>query len=148
LIDFSEKLSCALSISDTGGQMKKIISTLKAPGAVGPYSQGVLAGGFLYVSGQLPLDPETGKMVEGSTQDLTRRCMDNLSAVVSEAGGTIENLVKVNIYTTNMGLFADMNKAYSSYFTDEPPARAVVEVSSLPLGATIEIEGVAYLGNS
>jgi 2-iminobutanoate/2-iminopropanoate deaminase len=127
--------------------MKKIISTSKAPKAVGPYNQGVLAGGFLYISGQLPLDPETGKMLEGSPQDLTRRCMDNLLAIVSEAGGTRENLVKVNVYTTDIGMFAEINKAYSTYFTGEPPARAVVEVRALPLGATVEIEAVAYLGN-
>jgi 2-iminobutanoate/2-iminopropanoate deaminase len=125
--------------------MKKIITTLKAPKAVGPYSQGVLAGGFLYVSGQIPLDPETGKMIEGTPQELTRRCMDNLLAVVEEGGGTIENLVKVNIYTTDMGLFAEINKAYSSYFTSLPPARAVVEVRALPLGAIIEIEAVACI---
>ncbi len=127
--------------------MKKIITTTEAPGAVGPYSQGVLAGGFLYVSGQLPLDPKTGKMLEAPAGDLTRRCMDNLLSVVCQAGGNIDNLVKVNIYTIDMGLFGEINRAYGSYFKGSPPARAVVEVKALPLGAVVEIEAVAYLGD-
>ena len=126
--------------------MKKIINTEKAPKAVGPYSQGAMAGGFLFVSGQLPMDPDTGKMIEGSSGDLTCRCMDNLMAIVGQAGGTAENLLKVTVFTTDMGQFGEINKAYSKYFTGAPPARAVVEVRALPLGASVEIEAVAYIG--
>lgn len=123
--------------------MKKIISTDEAPKAVGPYSQAVMAGGLLYISGQLPMNPETMKMVEGDIEEKTERCMENLLAILRKAGGDQENLIKVNIYTTDISLFGRINNVYSGYFKSAPPARAVVEVKGLPLGATIEIEGVA-----
>jgi 2-iminobutanoate/2-iminopropanoate deaminase len=124
---------------------KQVISTKEAPAAIGPYSQGIKTGNLLFISGQLPLDPQTGAMVEGEIGVLTRQCIENLSAVVKAAGGKIENLVMVTIYITDMTKFADINKAYSEYFKENPPARAVVAVRALPKNAEIEICAVAAL---
>ncbi len=128
------------------GGRREAIYTDKAPRPVGPYSQGVVAGGcILFVSGQIPIDPETGELVKGSFEEQARRALENLKAVVEAAGGSMDDLVKVTVYITDMDRFGEFNKIYSEYFRSAPPARAVVEVSRLPLGVPIEIEAIAYL---
>lgn len=122
---------------------KKAISTEKAPRAIGPYSQAVQAGRFLFLSGQIPLDPSTGEMVEGGFQVQTQRVMDNLKGVLESQGLGMESIVKTTIFLTDMGNFSKANEIYGSYFSEEPPARSTVEVSSLPRGAAIEIEAIA-----
>ncbi len=126
---------------------KKVIQTENAPSPVGPYSQAVLAGGWLYVAGQIPLDPKTGRMVEGSFEEKVRRVLDNLKAIVEAAGGSLDNVVKVTVYLRDINLFSRFNQVYAKYFKENPPARVVVEVSNLPKGADLEIEAVAYLGD-
>jgi 2-iminobutanoate/2-iminopropanoate deaminase len=110
---------------------------------VGPYSQGIDTGRMVFLSGQTPLDPATGQLVDGSIEAQTRRCLDNLSAVLSAAGLTLEDAVKCNVYLTDMQDFGEMNDAYARYFSSPFPARTTVEVAGLPLGARVEIEMVA-----
>jgi 2-iminobutanoate/2-iminopropanoate deaminase len=121
------------------------VNTDKAPAAIGPYSQAMIAGDFVYVSGQLPVDPETGKLVTGSIKEQTKKSLENAKAILAEAGTTLENVVKTTVFLQNMGDFADMNAVYAEFFTDHKPARAAIEVAKLPLGADIEIQMVAYL---
>ena len=125
--------------------MKKIISTNDAPAAIGPYSQGVLAGGFLYVSGQLPLNPATGAFAGDDITSQARQSLENVKAVVCAAGMTLENVIKVNVYMKDMADFADLNAVYAEYFSSNCPARAAVEVARLPKDALVEIEAVACL---
>ncbi|MCE4627657.1 MAG: RidA family protein [Desulfurococcales archaeon] len=125
---------------------REAVFTDKAPRPVGPYSQAIVAGGcFVFVSGQIPIDPETGKLVEGSFEDKVRRVMENIKAIVEAAGGTMDDIVKVNVYIRDIGLFSRFNEVYSEYFKASPPARAVVEVSNLPLGVDVEVEAIAYI---
>lgn len=121
------------------------LTTDRAPAPVGPYSQGVKAGRLVFVSGQIPLDPSTGKMVEGSFEDRVERALLNALAVVEEAGASLENVVKVTVYLKNMSLFPRFNKVYESVFRGHRPARAVVGVSDLPGGADIEVEMIAFM---
>jgi len=121
------------------------VSTKNAPAAVGPYSQAMKAGDFVYVSGQLPMNPKTGEMVTGSIKDQTRQSLENAKAILKEAGVTLENVVKTTVFLQNMNDFSDMNEVYADFFTDHKPARAAVEVAKLPLGADVEIQMVAYL---
>jgi 2-iminobutanoate/2-iminopropanoate deaminase len=114
-----------------------------APQAVGPYSQGVWAGDLLYLSGQAPLDPATGGLVEGDVGLQTRRVFDNLEAVLASAGLAAHNVIKCNVYLTNMDDFAAMNEVYAQRFTPPFPARSTVAVAGLPLGARVEIELIA-----
>ncbi len=123
----------------------KKVHTNNAPAAVGPYSQAMIAGDFVYVSGQLPINPETGKMVTTSIKDQTRQSLENAKAILKEAGTTLENVVKTTVFLQNMGDFGDMNEVYAEFFTDHKPARAAFEVAKLPLGADVEIQMVAYL---
>ena len=125
---------------------KKVIQTNKAPAPVGPYSQAILAGGWLFVAGQIPLDPETGEMVKGGFEDKVRRVLDNLKAIVEAAGGSLGDVVKVTVYLRDISLFPRFNQIYAEYFKEKPPARVVVEVSNLPKDADLEVEAVAYLG--
>lgn len=122
----------------------KVVSTSKAPGAIGPYSQAKLANGFLFVSGQLPIDPNTGIMPE-SVEEQTARSMSNVLAIVEAAGGSAKDIVRCGLYVRDMKKFGDINAVYAKYFESEPPARFVVEVSALPKGASIEIEAIAVL---
>lgn len=122
---------------------KKIVSTPEAPAAVGAYSQAVVANGFVYCSGQVPLDPESGELVGGSVADQTRRCLENLSAVLRAAGASLDDVVKVTAFLLDMGDFPEFNEAYGEFFGDEPPARATVAVAGLPKGAQVEIECIA-----
>lgn len=124
--------------------MNSVISTPNAPGAIGPYSQAVKAGGFLYVSGQLPIDPATGVFAGDDAAAQTRQSLTNLKAIVTEAGMTLADVVKVNVFLKDMGDFAAMNTVYGEFFTENFPARAAVEVARLPKDALVEIECVAY----
>lgn len=124
---------------------KQIISTEHAPAAVGPYSQGVLAGKFLYTAGQIALDPATGKMVGGDVSAETSQVMKNLQAILGEAGFTLDDVVKTTVFLQDMDHFAQMNAVYGQFFEGDPPARSTVQVSRLPLGALVEIEAVALV---
>src|SRR6056297_2648444 len=110
------------------------VSTKNAPAAVGPYSQAMKAGDFVYVSGQLPMNPETGKMVTGSIKEQTKQSLENAKAILKEAGISLENVVKTTVFLQDMKDFSDMNDVYAEFFTNHKPARAAVEVAKLPLG--------------
>jgi 2-iminobutanoate/2-iminopropanoate deaminase len=122
---------------------KAIVTTSLAPAAVGPYSQAVVANGFVFCSGQIPLDPETNELVEGDIGAQTRRCMKNLAAVLEEAGSDLDQLVKVTVYLADIADYADFNAAYEGFVGTSPPARAAFAVKDLPKGARIEIECIA-----
>ncbi|MEY3238335.1 MAG: hypothetical protein RI883_2436 [Bacteroidota bacterium] len=123
--------------------MKKAIHISGAPAPIGPYSQAILSDNTLYVSGQIPLNPFTGELVLDSIQNATHQIMNNISALLKEAGMTIEDIVKCSIFLKSMDDFAEMNLVYGSYFNDVPPARETVQVSKLPLDVTIEISCIA-----
>jgi 2-iminobutanoate/2-iminopropanoate deaminase len=123
--------------------MKKIFSTSKAPAAIGPYSQAVEMGNTLYVSGQIPLNPETGKLVEGDIKVQTEQVFKNIAAILNEAGYTFADVVKSTCLLSNMADFKAMNEVYALYYTEKQPARAAFAVKDLPLGALIEIETIA-----
>ncbi len=123
--------------------MRKVIATERAPAAVGPYSQAIQTDRFLFVSGQLPMDPETGELVEGSIQDQTRQVLQNILEIVREAGMKRSNIVKVTVYLQNMDDFAAVNEVYAAVLGKNPPARACVEVSRLPKDALIEMGAIA-----
>lgn len=124
---------------------KTIISTASAPEAIGPYSQAVSANGFVFCSGQVPFEPSSMELVSGSIAEETKRCVQNLEAVLKEAGTDLDKVVKTTIYVTNMDDFAEVNEAYASFFSSEPPARATVGVAALPKGARVEIECIATI---
>jgi 2-iminobutanoate/2-iminopropanoate deaminase len=124
--------------------MKEIVSTHNAPAAVGPYSQAVKCGGLVYVSGQLPLDPATGKMPEATT-DQARQSLTNVKAILEVAGSSLDKVLRVGIFMTDLADFKPVNEIYATFFTGDCPARATVQVAALPLGAKIEIEAVAEL---
>ena len=126
--------------------MNKILSTTKAPAAIGPYSQGVQAGNMVFVSGQLPIDPATGELVQESIGEQTKQCMCNIMAILAEAGCTLTDVVKTTIFLKDMADFAEVNAAYALYFAANPPARACVQVAKLPKDADIEIEVIAVRG--
>lgn len=123
--------------------MKKIISTSEAPAAIGPYSQAVRTGNFLFCSGQIPLDPKSGQIVSDDIATQTRRVLDNIGAVLKAEGLAFENIVKTTIFLTDLGDFQPVNEIYGSYFKQQPPARSTVQVSALPKGANVEIEIIA-----
>ena len=122
--------------------MKRIISTASAPAAVGPYSQAVEAGGVLYVSGQLPVDPATGRMPEGIVAQ-TERALDNIRAILSEARYTLRDVVKSTVLLADIADFTAMNEVYARYYTEQMPARVCYQVANLPKGALVEIEAIA-----
>ncbi len=123
--------------------MKKIVSTDKAPKAIGPYSQAIEVNGTLYISGQVPIDPAIGKLVEGGIKEQTEQVMKNIGAILNAAGLNYSNVVKSTCLLSDMDNFAAMNEVYSRYYTSEMPARAAYGVVKLPLGALIEIETIA-----
>ena len=123
--------------------MKKVINTKKAPAAVGPYSQAVEANGTLYISGQIALDPETGTIVEGGIREQTRQVMENIRAILDEAGYYFKDVVKSTCLLSDISNFAAMNEIYGRYYLENPPARAAFAVKDLPLGALVEIETIA-----
>ena len=125
---------------------EQVINTDKAPDAIGAYSQAVRAGDFVYLSGQIPLDPVSMEVVEGDFRARATRVFTSLRAVVEAAGGALENVVKLNVYLTDLGQFATVNEVMAEFFEEPFPARAAVGVASLPKGVDIEVEGVMYLG--
>ncbi len=125
--------------------MKTAISTLTAPQAIGPYSQAIKAAGFLFLSGQIPLDPTTGNLVDGDIRAQTRRVLDNVREVLSAAGVGFSDVVKTSIFLTDLGDFAAVNEIYADYFSIPFPARSTIQVAALPKGSRVEIEVVAAL---
>lgn len=123
--------------------MKKIIATTAAPAAIGPYSQGIDGGSIVITSGQLPIDPATGAFAEGGVTGQTRQSLENVKAILSQAGLGMENIIKTTVFLKDMNDFAAMNEVYASFFPSEPPARSAVEVARLPKDALVEIEAIA-----
>lgn len=123
--------------------MKKVISTPKAPAAIGPYSQAIQVGNLIYTSGQIPIDPSTGQFVEGGIKEQTRQSLSNIQAILQEAGSTMASVVKTTVFMADMADFADMNSVYAEFFTEPYPARSAVAVKTLPKNALVEIEVVA-----
>lgn len=123
--------------------MKRIISTTAAPGAIGPYSQAVEANGTIYISGQVGIDPATGKMIEGGITEQTTQVLKNIRAILTAAGFTLADVVKSTVLLSDMSDFKAMNEVYAQFYSSDQPARAAFAVKSLPLGALVEIETVA-----
>ena len=121
---------------------RETVTAIGAPAAAGPYSHAVKSGWLIFLSGQTPLDPETGKLVEGDIGVQTQRCLDNLAIVAAAAGASLADAVRCAIYVTDMATFKDVNDAYAGYFGDAPPARTTIGVASLPLGADVEIDAI------
>ena len=126
--------------------MKKVIVTDKAPGAIGPYSQAIQVGDFLFVSGQIPIDPATGQLVTGSIEDQARRALENVKGLLESAGYAMQHVVKSLVFAADMNDFAAINAVYAQYFAENPPARSFVAVKGLPRGAGVEIEVIAWKG--
>jgi len=125
---------------------KHAISTSLAPSAIGPYSQAIRTGNLLFVSGQIPIDPATGKIIDDkSIQAQTRRVLQNLTAIVAAAGGSVDGIVKTTVYLRDMNEFADMNAVYGEFFRIRPPARATVEAARLPRDVSVEIDCIAVI---
>jgi reactive intermediate/imine deaminase len=122
------------------------ITTPEAPAAIGTYSQAVRAGDFVFLSGQIPLDPKTQQLVEGSFEDHVKRVFENLRAVCREAGGDFDRVARVTVYLTDLGNFAKVNEVMAGYFNEPYPARAAVGVAALPRGCQVEIDAIMYLG--
>lgn len=123
--------------------MRDVISTDKGPKAIGPYSQGIRANGFVFLSGQIPLDPATQQIVEGDIQVQTERVLKNIQGILADSGTSLEKVVKTTVFLKNMAEFAAMNEVYGKYFTANPPARSTVEVARLPKDVSVEIEVIA-----
>lgn len=130
---------------DGSTEGKRAIETDQAPAPIGPYSQAVEADGVLYCSGQLPLDPATGELVDGGIAEQARRCLENLDAVCRAAGARLEDAARIGIYVTDMALFAELNEVYASFFSEPFPVRTTVGVASLPKGALVEIDATVPL---
>jgi 2-iminobutanoate/2-iminopropanoate deaminase len=125
---------------------RSVISTEQAPAALGPYSQAVVAGDFVFASGQLPIDPATGQMVEGDVAAMTRQVFRNVEAVLAAAGSSLGHVVKITVFLADLNDFQTMNGAYAEFFPENPPARSTIQVARLPRDARIEIEVVALKG--
>lgn len=125
--------------------MKKIISTENAPGAIGPYSQGVKIGNLVYTSGQLPICMSTGELEVNDIKTATKNSLDNVKAIIEAEGGKMSDIFKTTVFVTDLSDFANVNEVYGSYFDDNPPARSCVEVAALPKGAKVEIEAIAFV---
>ena len=123
----------------------KVISTKKAPAAIGPYSQAIRVGNLVYTSGQIPIDPATGAFVEGGIKEQTRQSLTNVKAILEEAGTSLANVVKTTVFMADIADFADMNSVYAEFFTEPYPARSAVAVKTLPKGALVEIEVIAEI---
>jgi 2-iminobutanoate/2-iminopropanoate deaminase len=121
---------------------RETFTASEAPAAVGPYSHAAKAAGLIFLAGQTPVDPATGKLVEGSVGDQARRCLDNLSITAAAAGAQIADAVRVAIYVTDISTFKEVNEAYGAYFDENPPARTTIGVASLPLGAQLEMDAI------
>jgi 2-iminobutanoate/2-iminopropanoate deaminase len=125
--------------------MRQAVTTSNAPAAIGPYSQAIVTGDLLFVSGQIPLDPATGSLVTSTIGEETRRVFDNLGAILAAAGGSFDDVVKTTVYLADMNDFAAMNEVYGSYFSSPAPARATVQAAGLPKGVRVEIDLIARL---
>ena len=123
----------------------RLIDTSEAPAAIGPYSQAVVAGEWVFASGQIPLDPSTGEVVEGGVAEQTDRVMNNLAAVLGEAAGSLNHVVKTTVYLADMATFGEMNEVYARHFGDHRPARATVEAGALPKNVAVEIDLIARI---
>ena len=123
----------------------RIINTDKAPKAIGPYSQGVISNGFIFVSGQIALDPDTNSLISGGIEEQTLGVLENIEAILEAAGSSKEKVVRCDVFLTDLKLFPDFNKAYEKFFGEHKPTRVTVEVSSLPKGALVEISAVAEI---
>jgi 2-iminobutanoate/2-iminopropanoate deaminase len=126
--------------------MKHTIATAQAPQAIGPYAQAVVSNGIAYLSGQIPLDPATGQIVEGDIAAQTARVLENLKAVLAACGSSLDQVLKTTVYLKDLGEFARMNEVYARYFAATPPARSTVEVARLPREARVEIDAIARVG--
>lgn len=124
----------------------KLIATPDAPGAIGPYSQGVVVDDWVFVSGQIPIDPATGELIDGDVAAQTHRVMKSLAAVLKEAGSSLSRVVKTTVYLSDMGNFAEMNAVYAEHFGDHRPARATVQAAGLPKAVDVEIDVIAKVG--
>jgi 2-iminobutanoate/2-iminopropanoate deaminase len=127
------------------GNMKEIIATDRAPKAIGPYSQATRHNGLVYSSGQIPLDPATGQLIEGGIVEQTARVLENLKGVLEAAGAGLDSVLKTTVFLKDMAEFGSMNEVYAKYFGTNPPARATVEVARLPRDARVEIEAIAFV---
>lgn len=125
--------------------MKNIVTSEHAPKAIGPYSQAVIANGLAFLSGQIPMDPVSGQIVEGDIAAQTERVLENVKAVLAACGATLDNVVKTTVFLKDMGTFAQMNEIYGRYFTSNAPARSTVEAARLPRDVKVEIEVIAAL---
>ncbi|MEG2353688.1 MAG: RidA family protein [Clostridium sp.] len=124
---------------------KEIISTTNAPGAIGPYSQAVKIGGMLYTSGQLPINAVTGELINDDVRSAAKQCLENLNAILTEAGTSLDKVVKTLVFVSDLNDFAAINEVYAQYFKDNYPARSCVQVAKLPLNAKLEIEAIALV---
>jgi reactive intermediate/imine deaminase len=135
-------LSTLIFSKEINEMSKEIISTENAPQAIGPYSQAVKAGGLMFISGQIPLNPETGDLVTGSIEDEANQVLQNIKSICEAAGHGMEDIVKITIFLTDLGNFATVNEVMKKHFSEPYPARATVEISGLPLGVNVEIEAI------
>lgn len=125
--------------------MKEVIATNQAPAAIGPYSQAIKAGNMLFISGQIPVDPATGEVVEATIQAQAARSLTNIQNILAQAGGSMDNVVKTTVFLKNMDDFVEMNRVYKTFFTTDCPARSAVQVAKLPKDVLVEIEAIAVL---
>lgn len=125
--------------------MKEIISTSKAPSAIGPYSQAVKVGNMLFISGQIPIDPKSGNIIDGDIKEQTKRVLENIKGILESIGANLSNVVKTTVFMVDLSEFSDMNEVYKEYFSENPPARSTIQVSALPRNVRIEIEAIAIL---
>lgn len=128
--------------------MKQIMTTGEAPKAIGPYSQAVVYNGMAYLSGQIPLDPATGQLIEGGIATQTQRVLENLKAVLTACGSSLDNVVKTTVFLKDMGEFPAMNEVYAQYFSVNPPARSTVQAAKLPRDVSVEIDCIAIVSGS
>ncbi len=126
---------------------RQVITASEAPAAIGPYVHAVRAGALLFCSGQIPLDPASGELVGDTPAEQARQCLENLSAVCAAAGTGLDQAVRVTVYLTDMGAFAEVGEVYASFFSDDPPARVAIGVAALPRGALVEIDAVVAIGD-
>ena len=126
-------------------QSRETVTANPGPPAAGPYSHAVKSNGHLFISGQVHLDPDTGKLIDGTPAEKAKRCLDNLTIIAEAAGAKLENAVRVAVYVTDISVFAEMNEAYATYFPSDPPARTTIGVAALPMGAEVEMDAIIAL---
>lgn len=145
---YNNVIICHVDIKKSGGlkMQKNIINTKKAPSAIGPYSQGVKVGNFIFTSGQIPIDPATGELVEGDIQEQTKRSLQNVKEILEAAGATLGDVIKVTVFISDMNDFTKINQVYGEFFGSNKPARSCVEVARLPKDVGVEIETIAVIG--